>query len=177
MNFNKALLFGVVSVLLATSQAIAQAPSVSDAILKLTFVDPTGRALVEYPDGTRIMPEEGMVLPEGARVFVMEKGEVHAEPVNGRRCRIKVQSNTTIRVSRMAACHIAVETGKQITSRNVVQVAARQASQQRLPGIVLTADTTGGLNPMYVVGGIAGAAVLAVAVSDDDDSSTTPVSP
>ncbi len=129
MKIKSLLFISIINMLAMASLANAQAP-VSDNILTLTHVDAAGKALVEFPTGQRLIAKEGMSLPEGARVLVLERGTVRGL-YHKANCEVEFRQNTVLQVTRHDPCGAGALSGMQKAGQMPRQVTQmpRQVSQ------------------------------------------------
>ncbi|PID49407.1 MAG: hypothetical protein CR991_06585 [Proteobacteria bacterium] len=189
MNIKKVLFGIVVPVLFYTHGAMAQAPS-SSTVITLTQVE--GDVLVALPSGQHLPARSGMGVSEGSRLMILEKGLVKAR-YSRSLCEVQYVSNTILHVSDAHQCAAGSKisvvhqcptqqpcaTTKVITVKRYVRPVAQPTMVTTgRTGSIAQGSVRGGFRPLYLLGGVAGLAVLHELFDDDDTaSSDEPISP
>ncbi len=168
MKIKNLLFIGIINILATISPANGQAPvsPVSDNILTLTHVDAAGKALVEFPTGQRLIAKEGMSLPEGARVLVLERGTVRGL-YHETNCEVEFHQNTASQVKHHDLCGAGTLSGTQKAVQMSCQISLVEPT-------ITSSGFFSGFRPLYTLGVTVGFAGLVAALDDDD--STIPVS-
>lgn len=170
----------------ASSQAVAQAQVPQNLPPVLEITQTSGGVIVEMPNGKQAMAKTGMQVPHAAKLLILENGSATGKYLTSK-CEIQYKKNTVVNVRENAQCApgIAVIDADKYAkfgsagndgccvTRTITLPATRPVA---IPTATTNTLATGTSYTPYVLGGIAGVALLAHLLDDDDDNDDKPLS-